>query len=120
MKNWKKHLIMTAAILAIATAAGFYGNTASAANWDPNEPPEMMEHHEGRDYHIALDNAGNPPAPAFHHDKHHPGEFQKRPPKPRKECKNPEEHKKLKHEWKQHKKEYHPEHGEKHHKEYRW
>lgn len=119
MKHWKKHALIAAAILAMATAVGFYGNTASAADY--NDPPEIMEHHDGRDYHISLVNAGNdqPPAFRFHDGKHHPGEFHKRPPKPRKECRNPEEHKRIRHEMKEHHKKYHPEWEGKHHKEYR-
>ncbi len=119
MKHWKKHALIAAAFLALVTTAGFYGNTASAADFPPGDPPEVMEHHDGRDYHIALAQADGDRDPAFRDGWHHPGEFHKRPPKPRKECRNPEEHKRIHKEMKKHHKEYHPEWDKNHHKEHR-
>lgn len=117
MRNLKKHLLITAALLTLLTAGAFAGNRAFAADETP-----------GRDYHASLIRAENkdvPPSDGFHHqDKRehpNPSQFKHRPPK----HEAPHHEKKYKKDRKEHRyhdgKESHERHEswEKHRKEHR-
>lgn len=114
MRNLKKHLFITAAVLTLLTAGAFAGNRAFAADEGP-----------GRDYRVALieaDNKDVPPPPpegfrpGHKGDRPCPPEFRHRPPRHEKygHHKYEKEHryhdKKDKHErhekWEKHRKEH--------------
>lgn len=109
MRNLKKHLLITAAVLTLLTAGAFAGNRAFAAD-------EGL----GRDYHASLIQAENkdvppPPPEGFRKgdkkDRPCPPEFRHRPPK----------HEKYGHEkkYKEHKEHKYHEKKDKHRKEHR-
>lgn len=119
MRNLKKHLLITAAALALLTAGAFAGNRAFAADEGP-----------GRDYRASLIEADNrdvppPPPEGFRpgdkRDRPCPPEFRHRPPRHEKygdEKKYKKDHKEHRYHDNKDKHERH-EKWEKHRKEHR-
>ncbi len=63
MKSIKKHLILTAAGLTILSASAFASSTAFAADLEARQPDNGAVSSVGRDYRIALINAGQESSP---------------------------------------------------------